>query len=86
MQNKYDPVFHDTINDDVVACHKTVQAGTQVIASPADVGLTAQQPKLLGDAVGDASSDLNASALAHDIQPNAIKFGLRFPRDPKLAH
>ena len=72
----------DAVDDDVLVYKKAAKARTQiVIAPPPDLRMQRQQPEALCDGVDEAAGNVGATALAGNVQPNAVKlvFGFRLP-------
>ena len=83
MKNQRVVAFR-AVDDDVLANRKTTQAEPQiVIASTAKLGVLAEQPATIRQGINQPVGDLNASALAGNVKPDAVEFHFGFRRKTK---
>jgi hypothetical protein len=87
VQNQRYIVLSNTVDNDVIVGREAAQARAEIaVAAAADVGISSQEPETLGDALHHTGGDIGATALAGDVNPDAVKVGFRLGRKTKLAH
>jgi len=80
VQNQHHIVLHNAVDDDVIADGEAAQTWTQVVAPSSHVWIPRQQPKALVDALHHPSGNIDAAALAGNVNPDAVKLGFRLGR------